>query len=55
MQLKPVLAKKRNVLIWCGRVMHRGSPAENPQAERPAFISHYAPVYERERGVFMRD
>jgi len=52
---KQFLAKKGDLLIWYGRLMHRGSKATNPGATRPALIGHFAPVFERDRGVFLRD
>ncbi len=52
---KKFIAKKGDVLIWYGRLMHRGSKATNTGATRPAMIGHYAPVFERDRGIFLRD
>ena len=41
------LAKKGDVLIWHGRLMHRGSYANVPGMERKALISHYSGVHHR--------
>jgi hypothetical protein len=40
------------VLLWYGRLMHRGSPPRHSGASRPGIIRHYAPIFERDRGYF---
>lgn len=47
-------AKKGDVLLWYGRLMHRGSPALQNGATRPGLIGHYAPIFERKRGYFAK-
>ena len=51
---KPFVANQGDVLIWYGRLMHRGSPPSEPGTVRPAIIGHYAPIFERERGLFAK-
>lgn len=41
------LGRKGDVLIWHGRLMHRGSLAERPGAERRSLITHYSGVNHR--------
>lgn len=41
------LPKKGDVLIWHGRLMHRGSAPNVPGAYRPAFIAHFSGVNHR--------
>ncbi len=41
------LAEKGDVLIWHGRLMHRGSPARSPDMLRRALIAHYSGVHHR--------
>lgn len=48
-------AKMGDVMLWYGRLMHRGSPPLTKGATRPGLIGHYAPIFERERGVFKAD
>lgn len=45
-------AKKGDVLLWYGRLMHRGSPPRQDGATRPGLIGHYAPIFEKRRGYF---
>lgn len=47
-------AQKGDVLLWYGRLMHRGSPARVPGRQRPGLIGHYAPLFERRRGYFAK-
>jgi ectoine hydroxylase-related dioxygenase (phytanoyl-CoA dioxygenase family) len=47
-------AKKGDVLLWYGRLMHRGSPPRQDGATRPGIIGHYAPIFERRRGYFAK-
>ncbi|MEE3623429.1 phytanoyl-CoA dioxygenase family protein [Nitrospirillum sp. BR 11752] len=41
------LAEKGDVLIWHGRLMHRGSPARQQGLERRSLIAHYTGVNHR--------
>lgn len=41
------LAKRGDVLIWHGRLMHRGSAPRVPGSERPALIAHYSGINHR--------
>ncbi|MDG3444357.1 phytanoyl-CoA dioxygenase family protein [Nitrospirillum amazonense] len=41
------LAEKGDVLVWHGRLMHRGSPARQPGLERRSLIAHYTGVNHR--------
>jgi len=43
----PFLADKGDVLIWHGRLMHRGSVARVPGRERRSLITHYSGVNHR--------
>ena len=45
---KKFLAKKGDVLIWHGRLLHRGSMANVPGQLRPALIVHYSGVGHRQ-------
>ena len=47
-------AQKGDVLLWYGRLMHRGSPARVAGRLRPGLIGHYAPLFERRRGYFAK-
>lgn len=40
-KVKTFHARKGDVLIWHGGLVHRGSPPNNPAIDRPALISHY--------------
>lgn len=40
-------AKKGDILVWHGKLMHRGSIPKNPDILRPAMISHYSNVRDR--------
>lgn len=42
------LPKRGDVLIWHGRLVHRGSVAEVPGRYRPALIAHYSGVEHRQ-------
>ena len=53
-RIEKFTAKKGDVMLWYGRLMHRGSPPSRPGATRTGLIGHYAPVFERERGYFAR-
>jgi len=44
---KRFIARKGDVLIWHGRLMHRGSYAKQPGMERRTLISHYSGVSHR--------
>lgn len=41
------LPEKGDVLIWHGRLLHRGSPARRPGAYRPGFIAHFSGIAHR--------
>jgi ectoine hydroxylase-related dioxygenase (phytanoyl-CoA dioxygenase family) len=43
----PFLAEKGDVLIWHGRLMHRGSAPQSPTLLRKALITHYSGVNHR--------
>jgi hypothetical protein len=47
--IEPVshLPDRGDVLIWNGRLLHRGSPANVPGMERRALIAHYSGIYHR--------
>jgi hypothetical protein len=40
----PFLGKKGDVLVWYGRLMHRGAPPANDSSIRPGLIAHFASV-----------
>lgn len=42
------LPKRGDVLIWHGRLLHRGSRARVPGMERRALIAHYSGIHHRE-------
>jgi hypothetical protein len=41
------LPQRGDVLIWHGRLLHRGSPARVPATYRPAFIAHFSGIHHR--------
>jgi len=41
-------AERGDVLIWHGRIMHRGSKANVPGMERRSLIAHYSGIHHRE-------
>jgi ectoine hydroxylase-related dioxygenase (phytanoyl-CoA dioxygenase family) len=41
------LPRRGDVLIWHGRLLHRGSKAQVPGAYRPAFIAHFSGIAHR--------
>lgn len=47
-QAQQFLGKKGDVLIWHGRLAHRGSLPKNTELERKALISHYSALSKRE-------
>ena len=47
-QPETFLAKRGDVLIWHGRLLHRGSPPEQPGMERRALIAHYSALSKRD-------
>lgn len=47
-------ASKGDLLIWYGRLMHRGSLPRSKDIARPSLINHYAPVGEKGRGLFVK-
>jgi hypothetical protein len=40
-------AKKGDILIWHGKLMHRGSIPKDPNILRPALIPHYSSIRDR--------
>lgn len=42
------LPRRGDVLIWHGRLLHRGSPANTPNMERRAAIAHYSGINSRQ-------
>jgi hypothetical protein len=40
-------ARKGDVLLWHGRLAHRGSLARKPDLLRPALIAHYSSIVRR--------
>lgn len=49
------LAEKGDVLIWHGRLMHRGTLANRPGLERRSVISHYSGVNHRPDMMLRRE
>jgi len=47
LKTKKFLAKKGDLLIWHGRLMHRGSYPNIPGMERKTLISHYSGISHR--------
>ncbi len=41
------LGNKGDVLIWHGKLLHRGSTPKDPGLERPAIITHYSSIERR--------
>lgn len=41
------LPSRGDLLVWHGRLMHRGSPPVNPNLERRALIAHYSGIKHR--------
>lgn len=41
------IARKGDILIWHGKLMHRGSIPNNPNLLRPALIAHYSTIRSR--------
>ena len=46
-QIETFHAKKGDILIWHGKLMHRGSIPNNKDLTRPAMIAHYSNVRNR--------
>lgn len=46
-QVHQFLGKKGDVLIWHGRLAHRGSLAKNPDLQRKGLIAHYSAISKR--------
>ena len=46
-RVEPFLGKKGDVLIWHGRLMHRGSRPRSPDLLRKALITHYSGEHHR--------
>ncbi len=47
LEVEDFIAKKGDVLLWHGRLMHRGSTPRNPEMERHACIAHYSGIHHR--------
>ncbi len=47
-KVETFLGKKGDVLIWHGRLAHRGSLAKNPNLARKSLIAHYSALSKRE-------
>ncbi|MBF85876.1 MAG: hypothetical protein CL489_15590 [Acidobacteria bacterium] len=45
--VEPFLAKRGDVLLWHGRLMHRGSIPNDPELERRACIAHFSGIWHR--------
>ncbi len=45
--VKSFIADKGDVLIWHGRLAHRGSPPKDPTLLRKSFIGHYSALSKR--------
>lgn len=43
------LPERGDVLIWHGRLLHRGSLARRPGMHRPGFIAHFSGIHHRPR------
>jgi ectoine hydroxylase-related dioxygenase (phytanoyl-CoA dioxygenase family) len=46
-KIRDFIARKGDVLIWHGRLMHRGSMPAHPGLERRALIAHYSGINHR--------
>jgi len=46
---------KGDVLIWHGRLIHRGAVPKTRGLSRPSIIGQYVPVQEKGRGMFLRN
>lgn len=46
---------KGDVLIWHGRLVHRGAVPQVRKLSRPSIIGQYVPLHEKGRGMFMRN
>lgn len=46
-QIVTYLPKRGDVLIWHGRLVHRGSTPRNPRLPRRAVIAHYSGIHHR--------
>lgn len=46
-QVVTYLPKRGDVLIWHGRLVHRGSPPIDPKMHRRAVIAHYSGIHHR--------
>lgn len=47
-KIEQFLGKKGDVLIWHGRLAHRGTLPKNPELQRKALIAHYSAISKRE-------
>ncbi|MET4806363.1 phytanoyl-CoA dioxygenase family protein [Limibacillus sp. MBR-115] len=48
-ETRQFIAKKGDVLIWHGRLLHRGTAPRNPTLQRRAMIAHYSAIDRRPR------
>lgn len=46
---------KGDILIWHGRLVHRGAVPKVRGMSRPSIIGQYVPLHEKGRGMFMRN
>ena len=47
LQVEDFIAKKGDVLLWHGRLMHRGSDPVDPELERRSCIAHFSGIHHR--------
>jgi ectoine hydroxylase-related dioxygenase (phytanoyl-CoA dioxygenase family) len=45
--VKQFLAKRGDVLLWHGRLMHQGARPRDPKMERRSLIAHYSGINHR--------
>ena len=47
LEVEDFIAQKGDVLLWHGRLMHRGSAPRDPELQRLACIAHYSGIHHR--------
>ena len=47
LEVEDFIAQKGDVLLWHGRLMHRGSTPRDPELQRLACIAHYSGIHHR--------
>lgn len=47
LKVESFIANRGDVLLWHGRLMHRGSTPNNPELERRSCIAHYSGIHHR--------